>query len=130
MERLGRAPDHLGGVYGTRRERELVGIETSEVEQVRDEALETTGFGADDLGGALLLVAALDGAVGDGFRVTADRGERGPQVVGDAQEEPALEAPRRFELRGHTVQRARQPGQLVVGMAAEVDARRQVPARD
>ncbi len=47
-----------------------------------------------------------------------------------AEQEPALESSRCLELRGHAVERARQPGQLVVGVLAEVDASGEVSGRD
>ena len=75
-------------------------------------------------------VATLDRAVGDGLRVPADRRERRPQIVRHAEQEAALEPPRRLELRGHAVERARQSRQLVVGVLAEVDARGEVAGRD
>jgi hypothetical protein len=50
--------------------------------------------------------------------------------VRHAEQEAALESPRRLELRGHAVERARQSRQLVVGVLAEVDARREVAGRD
>ena len=59
----------------------------------------------------------VGGAVGDGLGVAADRGERGAQLVGDRQQELALEALGPTEVRAQGVDGV---GQLVElgGLAA------------
>ena len=129
-ERVDRGPDGLGGVDRARGERELAGVDPGEVEEVGDEAFEPAGLGGDDARRVRVLLVRADRAVGHGLRVAADRGERGAQVVGDAEDERALHALRVLELRGHRVQRASQVRELVLGMTAEVDAGGEVTRRD
>jgi hypothetical protein len=90
----GRARDRCGRTEGVDRflddvlsvdrlgsQRELMGVEPREVEEIRDEPFETTRLGRDHLGGAQLSVLVVDGAVEDCLGVTTDRGERCAEVV-------------------------------------------------
>ena len=86
-----RLVDHRAGVDRRGVERELVGVEAGEVEEVGDEALEPARLGRDHLARrGCCSSRPLDGAVGDRLRVPADRRERRAQVVRHAQEERAL----------------------------------------
>ena len=106
-ERLDRVAHHRVGVDRRGVQRELVGVEAGEVEQVGDEAFEPAGLRRDHVGGADARVHALDGAVGDGLGVAADRRERRAQVVRHAEQERALVAARDVEVVGHRVDRVR-----------------------
>ena len=80
-------PDHLGAVDRLQVEREPVGVQPGQVEQVLHQSLEAAGLGADHGGGRRRVVGGpVDHRVG----VAADRGERRAQFVGDGEEELAL----------------------------------------
>ncbi len=101
-----------------------------EVEEIRDEPLESTGLGGDDPRRVRLLRVGADRAVGHRLRVPADRGERCAEVVRHAQDERPLHPAGVLELRRHRVQGPGQVRELIVRMAAEIDARGQVAGRD
>ena len=113
-ERLDRVLHHRVGVDRRRVQRELVGVEAGEVEEVGDEALEPARFRRDHVGGADARVPTLDRAVGDRLGVPADRGERRAQVVRHAQQEGSLVAARHVEVVGHRVDGEGEAGELVV----------------
>ena len=115
---------------GAGSQRELVGVEAGEVEEVGDEPLEPARLRRDHLGGADARVRALDRAVGDRLGVAADRRERRAQVVRHAQQERALVPLRLVELGGHRVDRVREAAELVVAHVGLVDPGREVAAGD
>ena len=67
----------------------------------------------DHGGGASAGVGVVDGAVGHRLGVPADRGEWGPEVVRDAEQERAFLAPGVVELLGHAVERGGELTELV-----------------
>ena len=108
-------------------EREAVGIEAGEVEQVLDEALEPPGLAADDGGGRMRVVG---GPVEHGLGVAADRGERGAQLVGDRHQELALLVAGPGEIAAHRVDRLGQLGELGILAGPDLHARVQVAGGD
>ncbi len=107
-----------------------MGVEARQVEQIRDETLEATRLGLDDLGRADPLLRRLGGAMGERFRVAADRRERRAQVVRHAEEKCAFESTSRFQLLGHVVDALAQVDELVTLTARHAGASGQVAARD
>ncbi len=129
-ERLRSVGDDATGVDRPGRESELVRVEAREVEEIGDEALQAPCLGADDARGASLRVRVGEHAVGERLGVPADRGQRCPQVVRDAEQEGALVTARHLELLGHLIDRSGEAAQLVVRDPARVDPRREIAGGD
>ena len=94
-------------------ERELARLETREVEQVADQALQAAGLGEHDVERRLLLLLALDDTVRDRLHVALDGGERRAQLVRDAHQEVALVLARLLQLPRHLLEAQRQLPELV-----------------
>ena len=129
-EGIDRFLDDVPGVDRLGSQRELMGVEAREVEEIGDEPFETARLGCDHPCRAELGFLVVDGAVEDRLGVATDRRERRAEVVRHAQEERPLVAPRSVELLGHRVDRLGQAAELVVGDVLRVDPRRQVARRD
>ena len=76
----------LGEVDRLRPHRELGTVHAREVEQVANEPLEPAALGADDA----RRLSRLERALGEPFRVAADRGQRRLQLMADREQERTL----------------------------------------
>ena len=112
-------------IRGAHIEGEAASVELGQLEQVTDEPLQAPSLAEDD--GCGLTRPGL--ALGEGFGVAAYRCERCAQVVGDREQELALESLRALEALGHGVDRTTEGGQLVVAIAGG-DACRQITGGD
>ena len=92
---------HLGQVDLGVVHAEIGPVHPREVEQVVDQALEPPRLGRH----GRRRLPRVDGAVLDGLRVAADRGQRRLQLVADREEEVPLRLLRPAELRGELVER-------------------------
>ena len=126
-EPLGRDAHDLGQVGRTDVERQLIGFELAQVEEVADQSFEATGFGNDDLGG---LGGVLHGAIGDGFGETSDGRQRGAQVVRDRHQELSFPVAAVGQALGHGVDRPAQRRELGVVAFPDGDPALQVTRGD
>jgi hypothetical protein len=78
-----------GDVDGTEFGREIVSLQASQLKKVGDEPVKATRLG-EHRGTHLARVLCIDDAVGESFRVPAQSGERGAQVVRDGEQELPL----------------------------------------
>ena len=101
-------------------ERELARLEAREVEQVADQALQAPGLGEHDLERGVLLLLALDHAVGDRLHVALDRRQRRAQLVRDAHQEVALVLARLLEPARHLLEAQRELAELVGALRAQM----------
>ena len=121
-EAVGHLTDHGGAVDRLQVEREAVGVQPGQVEQVLDQSLEAARLAADD-GGCFRRV--VGGPVDHRLGVAADRGQRCPQLVGDGQEELAFLLPGPHQVGAHGVDRLGQLGEfgILVGRTGTVASR-------
>ena len=100
----GRGPHDRADVDDPRLQVEVVRLQPGQGHEVVDPALQARGLRPDHLAGAWHLGRRED-AVGQRLRVTGDGRQRGPQLVRDGQQEPALPFLRLREPTGEGVQR-------------------------
>ena len=78
----------------------ILGVQAGQVEQVLEEASQAPGLGPDHGGGRSDVVGR---AVGDGVGIADDRGQRGPELVGDREEELPFQVLRAAQAVAHGV---------------------------
>ena len=89
-EAFDRVVDDFTRIDRARRQRELVGVEPGQIEEVRHEPLEPFRFALDDVRGIDAIVTAFHRSVGNRRRVPLDGCQRRAQVVRDAEQERAF----------------------------------------
>ena len=109
-------------------EREAARLEAGEVEQVADQPLQAPGLREHDLERRLLLLLAVDHAVGDRLHVPLDRRQRRAQLVRDAHQEVALVLARLLQPARHLLEAQRELAELVGALRRQMHV--VVAARD
>ena len=106
-----------------------MGLEPGQVEQVADQPVEPAHLLVHGLERLVELVGA-DHALGHGLDVARDRGERRPQLMGDAHQEVALQLVHLAQAVDHALEPGRELAELVVGVALADHVHIEVAARN